>query len=188
MDRTGKPHEPHGHPGVGRAGVRAAGRLVGPVELRRTRGTLGGAVSDAPGLRLVGVAGPVRPSAQGVALLSVGGQPARAYKPGDAVDATRVVLEVTAHTVKIGPAGGASSVTLEAPPAASRHCHRPPLTQEQAVDRVGGLVHPGVVQVLQKPLELGFLAGWNLQAHQHAAVVGTLVAVVEQADVPGRVH
>ncbi|MFM8796759.1 MAG: hypothetical protein ACKOFK_08460, partial [Betaproteobacteria bacterium] len=76
---------------------------------------LGRAVSDAPGLRLLGVAGPVRPSAQGVALLSVGGQPARAYKPGDAVDATRVVLEVTAHTVKIGPPGGATSVTLEAP-------------------------------------------------------------------------
>lgn len=88
---------------------------------------LGRAVSDAPGLRLVGVAGPVRPSAQGVALLSVGGQPARAYKPGDAVDATRVVLEVTAHTVKIGPAGGASSVTLEAPrlPPAATAAARP---------------------------------------------------------------
>jgi hypothetical protein len=75
--------------------------------------------SDDPGLRLLGVAGPVRPSGQGVALLSVGGQAARAFKPGDAVDATRVVLEVTAHTVKIGPPdgapGGAPRVTLEVP-------------------------------------------------------------------------
>jgi hypothetical protein len=70
---------------------------------------------EAAGIRLVGVAGPVRPSGQGVALLSVDGQTPRAYQPGDRIDEQRVVLEVTAHTVKIGEAGGPASLTLQAP-------------------------------------------------------------------------
>lgn len=84
---------------------------------------------EAARIRLVGVAGPVRPSSQGVALLSLDGQTPRAYRPGDRVDEQRVVLEVTAHTVKIGEAGGPASLTLEAPrlppPATGRPADAP---------------------------------------------------------------
>lgn len=71
--------------------------------------------SDASRFRLVGVAAPVRPSGHGVAILSLDGQPPRAFKTGDPVDDARVVLEVSAHTVKIGPRGGAPSLVLQAP-------------------------------------------------------------------------
>ncbi len=71
--------------------------------------------SDASRFRLVGVAAPVRASGQGVAILSVDGKPPRAFKPGDAVDDARVVIEVSAHTVKIGPRGGPPNLVLQAP-------------------------------------------------------------------------
>ena len=85
-----------------------------------TRGSAGPAVapvaSDASRFRLVGVAGPVRASGgQGVALLSIDGKPARAFRPGEVVDGARVVMEVTAHTVKIGVPGAPPSLTLQAP-------------------------------------------------------------------------
>ena len=73
------------------------------------------APSDASRFRLVGVAGPARASSQGVALLSIDGKPAQAYRPGEAVDGPRVVLEVTAHTVKIGLPGGPANLVLQAP-------------------------------------------------------------------------
>jgi len=65
--------------------------------------------------RLVGVAGPLRASGQGVALLSIDGQPPRAFRPGQAVDDAHEVIEVTANTVKIGPRGGPASLVLQAP-------------------------------------------------------------------------
>jgi general secretion pathway protein C len=71
--------------------------------------------SDASRFRLVGVAAPVRASGQGVAILSVDGTPPRAFKPGDAVDDARVVIEVSAHTVKIGPRGGPPNLVLQVP-------------------------------------------------------------------------
>ncbi|MBM3388189.1 MAG: hypothetical protein FJY26_01585 [Betaproteobacteria bacterium] len=81
-------------------------------------------------IRLVGVAGPVRASGQGVALLSLDGQAARAFRPGDPVDGSRVVLEVTGHAVTIGPPGGPPSVSLQAPllppPATGRPAGAPP--------------------------------------------------------------
>lgn len=87
------------------------------------------ATAEAARVRLVGVAGPVRASSQGVALLSVDGQTPRAYRPGDRIDEQRVVLEVTAHTVKIGQPGGTTSLTLEAPklppPATGRPADAP---------------------------------------------------------------
>lgn len=71
--------------------------------------------TDASRFRLVGVAGPLRASGQGVALLSIDGKPPRAFRPGEVVDGTRVVMEVSAHTVKIGAPGGPPSLTLQAP-------------------------------------------------------------------------
>jgi general secretion pathway protein C len=70
---------------------------------------------DAARFRLVGVAGPVRASSGGVALLSIDGKPPRAFKPGETIEDGRVVMEVTAHTVKIGAPGGPASLILQAP-------------------------------------------------------------------------
>ena len=73
------------------------------------------ALPESARFRLVGVAGPLRASGQGVALLSIDGQAPRAFKPGERVDGSRVILEVSAHTVKIGVPGGPPSLTLQAP-------------------------------------------------------------------------
>lgn len=73
------------------------------------------AAPDSARFRLVGVAGPLKSSGQGVALLSIDGKPARAFRPGELVEGQRVVLEVTAHTVRIGPPGGPANLTLQAP-------------------------------------------------------------------------
>lgn len=73
-----------------------------------------------PGLQasrfqLVGVAGPLRASQQGVALLSIDGKPARAFRPGQAIDESLAVLEITANVVKIGLRGQAPAIVLQAP-------------------------------------------------------------------------
>lgn len=71
--------------------------------------------SDASRFRLVGVAGPLKASGQGVALVSIDGKPARAFTTGEQVEGQRIVLEVTAHTVKIGLKGAPPSLILQAP-------------------------------------------------------------------------
>ncbi len=65
--------------------------------------------------RLVGVAGPVRPSGPGVALVSIDGKPPRALRAGDVLEGGLLVMEVTAHTVKLGPPGGPATLTLQVP-------------------------------------------------------------------------
>src|SRR5690606_13165103 len=62
------------------------------------------------------------------------------------------------------------------------------LFQEELISRVVGLFHPGIAQVFEETVELLAVLGRHLHAHQNAAVVGTLVAVVEQRDVPGGRH
>jgi hypothetical protein len=47
---------------------------------------------------------------------------------------------------------------------------------------------PGTASERRKLRRTPLVAGRHLQADQDAAVVGALVAVVEQADVPARVH
>ena len=73
------------------------------------------AALDAARFKLVGVAGPLKPNGQGVALLSVDGKPAQAYAVGEQVAPQRVVQEVSAHMVRIGVPGGAPTVTLQVP-------------------------------------------------------------------------
>src|SRR5262249_10517610 len=69
-----------------------------------------------------------------------------------------------------------------------RPCGEPPLAKEELVDRVVGFVDAGVRERVEEVLE-GFLVGLgNLDADQDATVVGALVAVMEEADVPARVH
>ena len=71
--------------------------------------------ADAAGFKLVGVAGPLAPNGRGVALLSVDGKPAQAYREGESIDGQRVVQQVVAHTVRIGMPGGPPALTLQAP-------------------------------------------------------------------------
>ena len=60
--------------------------------------------------------------------------------------------------------------------------------QEQPVDRVGRLLGIRVPQGLERSVQRGVIRGGHLQSHQDASVVGALIAVMEQADVPGRVQ
>ena len=74
--------------------------------------------------------------------------------------------------------------------AASALCQRKLLasTQKQAVSGVGAFVGVGVAEFLQKA-GLGFVVfGGHLQANQNLAVIGALVTVVKQADIPAWAH
>src|SRR5205807_4629285 len=63
-----------------------------------------------------------------------------------------------------------------------------PSDQEQPVCGVARLLGVRVTEIFQESPELLHLAGRNLHADQHPAVVGAVVAVVEQADVPVAAH
>ena len=52
------------------------------------------------------------------------------------------------------------------------------------VGGIAGFLHPGVAQALQELGKLRPILGGHLQADQNAPVVGPLVAVVKQRDVP----
>ena len=56
--------------------------------------------------------------------------------------------------------------------------------QEHPVHRVAGFFHAGVAQRFQKLVEGGVVRLWYLQPYENAAVVGALVAVVKQTDIP----
>lgn len=114
--------KPAATPAVGAAVTVAMDTVVPPADWSPllTRSPAGPAAApvaaDASRFRLLGVAGPLKAQGnQGVALLSIDGKPARAFRPGEAVDGARVVMEVSAHTVKIGVPGAPPSLTLQAP-------------------------------------------------------------------------
>jgi general secretion pathway protein C len=73
--------------------------------------------------RLVGVmapkkGAPVQPGV-GLALIAVDGKPPRAFAPGARIDGELVLQSVSLRTASIGPAQGATAVTLELPPLAA---------------------------------------------------------------------
>ncbi len=72
-------------------------------------------------LKLIGLVAPrvQAGSTNGLALISVDGKPARAYRVGASVDGDLVVQSVHARAVDVGPRGAASAVTLELPPLAA---------------------------------------------------------------------
>ncbi|HNU09951.1 MAG TPA: type II secretion system protein N [Rubrivivax sp.] len=78
-------------------------------------------LAPAPGgerFRLLGVAAPRSQAAgaEGVALISVDGKPARALRVGAVVDGDQVLQRVEARAASIGPRGGPSVLRLELPP------------------------------------------------------------------------
>jgi general secretion pathway protein C len=76
-----------------------------------------------PRFTLIGVVAPRpgTPAREGVALIAVDDQPAKAYRVGAVVEGSLVLLSVTARGASLGPRRGPASVVLELPevPAAS---------------------------------------------------------------------
>ena len=115
-------------------------------------------------LRLVGViAAPQAVDRSAVALIEVEEKPARAFRPGDVVEAGVVLLEVHPRGASVGPRGGpaASELALAEPPAAvsnpvasgairpSQNAavirHRPPTIQPEANANGGFNAAPNVL-------------------------------------------
>ena len=61
-------------------------------------------------------------------------------------------------------------------------------SEKEIVGRVGGFIPVGEAQGFKKAFELLAVTVWNLDADQDAAIVGAVVAIVEQADVPECAH
>jgi general secretion pathway protein C len=71
-----------------------------------------------PRFELVGVVSPRSAAAarEGVALIAIDGNPARAYRVGTVVDGNTVLQAVSARGVQLGPRGGPAAVSLELAP------------------------------------------------------------------------
>jgi general secretion pathway protein C len=70
--------------------------------------------------QLIGVVAPrsAQAGAEGLALISVDGNPPRAYRVGAAVDGEQILQAVQARGATLGPRGAAATVALELPPPA----------------------------------------------------------------------
>jgi hypothetical protein len=62
------------------------------------------------------------------------------------------------------------------------------LLQEHSVDWVACFLDPGVAQSAQEFVKGFVIFVGHLKAHQNATVIGTLVAIVKQTDVPTWAH
>ena len=60
--------------------------------------------------------------------------------------------------------------------------------QKQSIRGILGLVPVAIAKCCEKTVERTPFIGRNLQPHQHARIISTLVAVVEHRDVPARRH
>lgn len=71
-----------------------------------------------PRFTLVGVVSPrsVAAAREGVALIAIDGNPARAYRVGMVVDGNTVLQSVQARGAQLGPRGGPALMALELPP------------------------------------------------------------------------
>ncbi|HSI57729.1 MAG TPA: hypothetical protein VLA16_09240 [Ideonella sp.] len=103
-------------------------------------------------------------SAQGVALIAVGGEPAKAWRTGAVVDGDTVLLSVDKRSVKLGPRGGPATTELKLPePEAA--ATGPVGGAPGAVRPMQGLQQPGTAPmrpggVMQPGLQNG-IAGHN---------------------------
>lgn len=87
---------------------------------------------------LIGVLSPRQPQAarEGLALISVDGQPPKAYRVGAQVDGSHVLQSVSARGASLGPAGGTPVIALNLPPPA------PAATGQMPPAPVGGFTPP----------------------------------------------
>ena len=78
------------------------------------------------------------------------------------------------------------AVRLAGQPSAP--CRPALLAEEQPIRGFPCFLDPRIAQLIEEGAEFGVVLRRHLDADQHAAVVGAVVAVVEQADVPVEVH
>lgn len=99
-------------------------------------------------LGIVAPGGQTSSSPQGVALISVSGQPARAWHTGAVIEGDTVLLSVSKRSVELGPKGGpaSSSLSLPDPNAAPR-----PAVPNATAVRTPRLGVPGQPQALGQP-------------------------------------
>lgn len=91
------------------------GRVLGTVDDPATDDE---PVDDGGGrFQLLGVVSPpgTSPSPQGVALIAVSGQPAKAFRTGMVVEGNTVLMAVSKRSAELGPKGGAVAYTLTLP-------------------------------------------------------------------------
>ena len=104
-------------------------------------------------MQLLGVVAPrgAEHSPQGVALISVGGQPAKAYRTGATVSEDLVLLAVGRRSASLGPRGGPAETELRlpepvrssAPAPVGGFQPRPMPGSPAALLQPGGVVQPG---------------------------------------------
>ena len=94
-------------------------------------------VANDPRFTLVGVLSPRSPGAarEGVALIAIDGNPAKAFRVGHVVDGNTVLQTVSARGAQLGPRGGPAQVALELPP--------PPGAATGTLPSIGGQGAPG---------------------------------------------
>jgi general secretion pathway protein C len=75
-------------------------------------------VANDPRYTLVGVLSPRNAGAarEGVALIAIDGNPAKAFRVGHVIDGNTVLQTVSARGAQLGPRGGPTRVALELPP------------------------------------------------------------------------
>src|SRR3989442_3371131 len=66
--------------------------------------------------------------------------------------------------------------------------NRASAAEKHPISRVRGLVDIVVAQPVEKNAKFGFVRGGYLHADEHPAVIGAVVPIVKQADVPARAH
>ena len=105
-------------------------RLLG-VDPPTNRVEAASAVADRSRFQLIGVIAPSDPNLgeQGVALIVIDGQPARAYRVGAMLDAHRVLQAVQRRRALIGSRDGGASILLELPASVSDNAHAGMQTQ-----------------------------------------------------------
>ena len=131
-------------------------RLLGSSAAPADAGNEEAADDGADRYQLLGVVAPrgAGHSPQGVALISVGGEPARAWRTGATVEDDVVLLSVSRRGAQLGPRGGPATTELTLPdPSPSRGAAPglPGLPQFRpgmpANGQIGGIQQPGAGQI-----------------------------------------
>jgi general secretion pathway protein C len=122
-----------------------------------------------------------------LALISVDGKPARAFRPGAAVDGALVLLSVNPRGAALGPSGAAATVSLNLtppPPAATGtpgQAAAPAAAAAPAPAPAPGQAPPAVVPAMSAPAVMPVPAATGAQ---NPAAAPAAVPAVEPREVP----
>lgn len=89
-------------------------RLLGAAPAPPTQGAAAAPAASDARFKLIGVV--AQTQGPGIALLSIDGKPARAFRAGAPVDGDWVLQQVGPLSATLGPAGGSPTLTLSLPP------------------------------------------------------------------------